>query len=174
LLNVGLVSLGTGGGRVPAGDIADTMSVGANYKRYIRKERDRIGSHTFFPIEDIAHPASAPAAPAAELTSVLSAPPFGVLRPRVGGPSSARVVSGYSPLAERLCILNGEQTILAACSSSIWMSIATALNAWSRTVLLQIRKRVTERSKGLTFPCPPTPLQPVPRPFPQAHPHRTS
>jgi hypothetical protein len=31
LLNVGLVSLGTGGGRVPVGVIADSMSVGANY-----------------------------------------------------------------------------------------------------------------------------------------------
>jgi hypothetical protein len=51
-------------------------------------------------IEDIAQPARAPAAPAAELTSVLSAPPFGVLSPRVGGSSPARVVSGYSPLAE--------------------------------------------------------------------------
>lgn len=104
LLNVGLVSLGTGGGRVPAGDIADTMSVGANYEGDIRKGSDRTRSHTFFPIEDIAHPASAPAAPAAELTSVLSAPPFGVLRPREGGPSSVRVVSGYSPLAEPDCV----------------------------------------------------------------------
>jgi hypothetical protein len=66
----------------------------------IRKEKHKTRSHTFFPIEDIAQPARAPAAPAAELTSVLSAPPFGVLRPRVGGPSPARVVSGYSPLAE--------------------------------------------------------------------------
>lgn len=34
LLNVGLVSLGTGGGRVPAGVIVDSMSVGANYAGY--------------------------------------------------------------------------------------------------------------------------------------------
>jgi hypothetical protein len=100
LLNVGLVSLGTGGGRVPAGVIADSMSVGANYAGNIRKERHKMRSHTFFPIEDIAQPARAPAAPAAELTSVLSAPPFGVLRPRVGVSSPAGVVSGYSPLAE--------------------------------------------------------------------------
>jgi hypothetical protein len=57
-------------------------------------------SLAFFPIEDIAQPARAPAAPAAELTSVPSALPFKVLRPRVGGPSSARVVSGYSLSAE--------------------------------------------------------------------------
>ena len=100
LLNVGLVSLGTGGGKVPAGGIADSISVGANYAGGIRKTRHKMRSHTFFPIEDIAQPARAPAAPAAELTSVLSAPPFGVLRPRVGGPSPARVVSGYSPSAE--------------------------------------------------------------------------
>jgi hypothetical protein len=99
-LNVGLVSLGTGGGRVPAGVIVEIMSVGANYAGDIRKERYKMRSHTFFPIEDIAQPARAPAAPAAELTSVLSAPPFGVLKPRAGGPSSARVVSGYSLLAE--------------------------------------------------------------------------
>lgn len=58
-----------------------------------------MSSHAFLPIEDIAQPARAPAAPAAELTSVPSAPPFGELRPRVGGPSPARVVSGYSPSA---------------------------------------------------------------------------
>ena len=69
-------------------------------QRITRKERYEMRSHTFFPIEDIAQPARAPAAPAAELTSVLSEPPFGVLRPRVGGPSPARVVSGYGPLAE--------------------------------------------------------------------------
>jgi hypothetical protein len=100
LLNAGLVSPGTGGGRVPAGVIADSISVGANYAGDMRKERHGMRSHTFFPIEVIAQPARAPAAPAAELTSVLSAPPFGVLRPRVGGPSPARVVSGYSTLAE--------------------------------------------------------------------------
>jgi len=98
--NNGLVSLGTGGGRVPAGVIADSMSVGANYAEVISKGRHKMKTHTFFPIEDIAQPARAPAAPAAELTSVLSALPFGVLRPRVGGPSPARVVSGYCPLAE--------------------------------------------------------------------------
>lgn len=53
-----------------------------------------MGSHAFLLIEDIAQPARAPAAPAAELTSVPS-----VFRPRVGGPSPARVVSGYSPSA---------------------------------------------------------------------------
>ena len=100
LLNVGLVSLSTGGGRVPAGVIVDNMSVGANYAGDIRKERHKMRSHTFFPIEDIAQPARAPAAPAAELTRVLSAPPFGVLRPRVGVSSPVEVVSGYSPLAE--------------------------------------------------------------------------
>lgn len=57
-------------------------------------------SHAFFPIEDIAQPARAPAAPAAELTSVPSAPPFVALRPRVAGPSPVRVVSGYNPSAE--------------------------------------------------------------------------
>jgi hypothetical protein len=31
LPNVGLVSLGTGGGRVPTGVIADCISAGANY-----------------------------------------------------------------------------------------------------------------------------------------------
>jgi hypothetical protein len=97
LLNDGLVSLGTGGGRVTAGVIADDMSVGANYAGGIREESLKMRSHTFFPIEDIAQPARAPAAPAAELTSVLSAPPFGVLMPRVGGSSPGRVVSGYSP-----------------------------------------------------------------------------
>ena len=100
LLIVGLVSFGTDGGRVPAGVIGDSMSVGANYAGKIREERHKTRSYTFFPKEDIAQPARAPAAPAAELTSVLSVPPFGVLSPRVRGSSPARVVSGYSTLAE--------------------------------------------------------------------------
>lgn len=100
MLTVGLVSLGTGGGRVPAGVIAGSMSVGANYAEDIREKRCKTRSYTFFPMEDIAQPARAPAAPAAELTSVLSAPPFGVFRPRLGSSSPARVVSGYSTLAE--------------------------------------------------------------------------
>ena len=57
-------------------------------------------SLAFFPIEDIAQPARAPAAPAAELTSVPSPPPFGVLRPKVAGSSPLTAVSGYSPSAE--------------------------------------------------------------------------
>jgi hypothetical protein len=54
--------------------------------------------HAFLPIEDIAQPARAPAAPAAELTSVASPPPFGMLRPR-GELSLAGVVSGCGSLA---------------------------------------------------------------------------
>ncbi len=52
---------------------------------------------TFFPIEDIAQPARAPAAPAAELTSVASVPPFGMPRPRAG--PSTRAVSGWKKLS---------------------------------------------------------------------------
>ena len=48
----------------------------------------------FLPIEDIAQPAKAPAAPAAELTSVDSPPPFAVLKPKLGIPSSVEVESG--------------------------------------------------------------------------------
>lgn len=59
-----------------------------------------IRSHAFLPIDDIAQPARAPAAPAAELTRVPSALPFGMLRPRVAGSSPVRVVSGYNPSAE--------------------------------------------------------------------------
>jgi len=53
----------------------------------------------FLPIEDIAQPAKAPAAPAAELTSVDSPPPFGVLKPKLGVPSSPEVESGCDPSA---------------------------------------------------------------------------
>jgi hypothetical protein len=54
---------------------------------------------TFLPIEDIAQPAKAPAAPAAELTSVDSPPPFAMLKPKLGIPSSVEVESGCDPSA---------------------------------------------------------------------------
>jgi hypothetical protein len=100
LLNVGLVSLGTGGGSVSTGAIAACRSVGANCGKILgEKEKHEMVLHAFLPIEDIAQPARAPAAPAAELTSVASPAPFGMLRPR-GESSLAGVVSGCSSLAE--------------------------------------------------------------------------
>ena len=52
------------------------------------------------PIQDIAQPAKASAAPVAELTSVDSPPPFGVLKSKLGIPSSANVESGCNPSAK--------------------------------------------------------------------------
>jgi len=54
----------------------------------------------FLPIQHITQPAKAPAAPVAELTSVDSPPPFGVLEPKLEIPSSADVESGCDPPAE--------------------------------------------------------------------------
>lgn len=99
LLNIGLVSLGTGGGSVSAGVIDACRSVGANCGRILGREKHGMILYAFLPIEDIAQPARAPAAPAAELTSVASPPPFGMLRPR-GEPSLAGVVSGCGSSAE--------------------------------------------------------------------------
>jgi len=49
------------------------------------------------PIQHIARPAKASAAPVAELTSVGSPPSFGGLKPKLGVPSSANVESGCDP-----------------------------------------------------------------------------
>lgn len=99
LLNVALVSLGTVGGSVSTDAIAACRSVGANCGRILGREKHGMTLRAFLPIEDIAQPARAPAAPAAELTSVASPPPFGMLRPR-GEPSLPGVVSGCGSLAE--------------------------------------------------------------------------
>ena len=51
----------------------------------------------YLPIEDIAQPAKAPAAPAAGLASVDSPPPFGVLESKLEIPWSMGVESGCDP-----------------------------------------------------------------------------
>ena len=67
--------------------------------RYEGGRSSKMRRRAFLPIEDIAQPAKAPAAPAAELTSVDSPPPFGVLKPKLGVPSSPEVESGCDPSA---------------------------------------------------------------------------
>ena len=82
LLNVGFVSLGTGGGDISTCAIAACRSVGANCGVTLGRERHEMKLRAFLPIEESAQPARAPAAPAAELTSVASPPMFGMLRSR--------------------------------------------------------------------------------------------
>ena len=51
---------------------------------------------TFFPIDERAHPANAPAAPAAELTNVAWPPPGDVTGNSIGGSSPVSAESGYN------------------------------------------------------------------------------
>jgi hypothetical protein len=97
--------------------------------------------HTFFPNDDIAQPASAPAAPAAELTRV--AWPAGTGRIDVS-PFSFMAVSGWQQKTVRnnpgTTAWSTIQTIVAAWLSSFFTNNSTALKAWSRTNLTSIRK----------------------------------